>query len=640
MNQRRIIVGLAVFGIACAGNDDATLDIGGDLASDVIVSDNAVDQDSTTGADLDRPDVTQEDANTADDIGDTTDNDNAQDVTVDGESADEGKGGGPITYGPPACGLGEYNWEGMLPGPSSEDFDAALEAKATRFERIWQTFHAGAMNLNTDVDIGSAEVRTKLNEWAALESDWDFEAYAGIPAVEAITAQHKVAGLYAGVGVAANAYRYGVLRDQGYPCDEVTRARQYLSRAIDSLHIATDITGGNGIIVRGLARKDLPGEGSTATVPLFDEEGNPLPEEKNNGTWRTDNSVGGLYPDLIWEDSVSRDMYIGWVTAYAAVWEVIKDDPEFSLDVKNRLVADATAISRRLMDINESGYDLEVPDADGRTTLHGWLNAENLDGQFYILGYENGFHAIMALGCVAAWASVTNDPELIAFLNDDLIDKREYDRIVEEQLSVLVDMGIKSNYSNYNMAFAGFWLAGRYLEHAGARDTIRRAVKDGIYDRPDKTRQPADFGYSYYDFIYTATYAGASAFWTMDQAFDEATVARGLKTLTDYPDGPYWAVDKVNCPDAVCTEDAPDVENPECVALDQNTYTVYGCVGRNGDLVTAEPIPMEILGPSNYHWRSNPYQPNREGGGEDTSSLLPAVDFRIAYWIGRWTRRM
>ena len=45
---------------------------------------------------------------------------------------------------------------------------------------------------------------------------------------------------------------------------------------------------------------------------------------------------------------------------------------------------------------------------------------------------------------------------------------------------------------------------------------------------------------------------------------------------------------------------------------------------------------MKIRPPSNYHWRSNPFKPSAGGDG---STLLPGVDFRIAYWTARWTKR-
>lgn len=545
---------------------------------------------------------------------------------------------GPPPFNPPECGTMTYAWRGLIPGPGEPGFDTDLDAKARRIERAWQTFHADAMGLNTDVTIALANTddRDAIQTWLHEHDDWDFQGFFGKTPRQVVTSQHKVAGLYGGVGAAADAFRYAVLRDQGYPCDELAQARTHLLRAIEGLHTVVAITGAPGVIARGIARKDLPGDGQATTMPLFDGEGRPLPLEKNNGTWREDFSDGGQYPDLIWEDSVSRDMYVGWAAAYASVWEVIRDDPAFDPALKDRLRADALAVARQLMVVRESGYDLELPDADGRTTLHGWLNEANIDGQFYLEGFENGFHATMALGIVAAWVFVTEDPDLTAWLRDELIAKRELPRIVAEQAGVLLDMGLKSNFSNYNMAFTGIWLAFRYLDDPAVQATLRTAVRDQMYARPGQNRQPDEIGYSFYDFIYAAGRAGMNVWWPMATEPEADAVERGMTTLRDYADAPYWDFEKRNCPDAVCDCDDTAIASSECTALDGTALTVLGCVGRNCDLVCVQPLPMRTLGPSNYHWRSNPYIPNRGGSG---AALLPAVDFRIAYWMGRHFRR-
>jgi hypothetical protein len=44
---------------------------------------------------------------------------------------------------------------------------------------------------------------------------------------------------------------------------------------------------------------------------------------------------------------------------------------------------------------------------------------------------------------------------------------------------------------------------------------------------------------------------------------------------------------------------------------------------------------MRVRPVSNYHWRSDPYRPNGEGSPR---RLLPGVDFRLAYWMGRYLR--
>jgi hypothetical protein len=627
-----LLIATTALAMACGGGA-GTNDPGGP-AGDVPADGTAQDirPDDAVAPDADRPDAADPGGP---DAADATDCPCDQDPGPgDVPAVDPG----PPPFDPPACGSLEYAWRGLVPGPGEDGFDAALEAKARRIERAWQAFNANAMGLNTDVTVAlaNADDRAAIETWLRDHDDWDFAGFAGKAPRDVITSQHKVAGLYAGVGAAADAFRYAVLRDQGYPCDEVAQARTHLLRAIEGLHTAVAITGAPGVIVRGLARKDLPGDGQTPTTPLFDGDGKPLPEVKNNGTWREDFSEGGQYPDLIWEDSVSRDMYVGWVAAYASVWEVIRDDPAFDQALKDRLRADALAVARQLKVVRDSGYDLEIVDADGRTTLHGWLNEANVDGQFYLEGFENGFHATMALGIVAAWVFVTDDPDLKAWLRDDLIAKRQFPRIIAEQAGVLLDMGYNSNYSNYNMAFTGIWLAFRYLDDPAALATLRTAVRDQMYARPGADRQPEEIGYSFYDFIYAAGRAGMNPWWPMATEPETDAVARGVTTLQEFADAPYWDFGKIHCPEAVCDCEDTTVDSSQCTALDGTELTVLGCVGRNCDLITLEPIPMRTLGPSNYHWRSNPYRPNREGSG---AALLPAVDFRIAYWMGRHFRR-
>jgi hypothetical protein len=557
----------------------------------------------------------------------------AADVTPDG-TPDAAAEVTPVTEHPNCTGF-SYTGTYLMPGPCEAAFDAGLDAKARRYERVWRAFNAGGMGVNTDVTVALAHTadREAIAKWLAEDEGWDFEAFAGKSPRDVITTQHKTAGLYAGVGVAADAFRYGVLRDQGYPEAEVAKAREFMLAGIEGFHIAATVPGKPGVIARGTMLRTLPGASVPETLPLFDAEGHPLPEVKNNGAWRDDFS--GKYPDYIWEDSISRDQMLGWVTAAASVWEVIRDDASVSADVKAQLRADSLAIARELMVVRESGYDLEIPDADGRTTLHGWLNENNLDGKAYIPDLGNGFHASMALGFVAAWVYVTEDPELTRWLHEDLIGKRRLHELVRDSL-LLVWAGKNSNYSNYNMAFGALWLAQRYLDDPEVLAVLRTATRESLYAIPGQPSQPEVLGQSYFDFIYAAGDAGQNPWGPLGSAVDEAAVTRGTQTLRDYPEPPYWDFPVVLCPDAVCDCDTPEVASSECTAPDGTELTVLGCVGRNCDLITAEPIPMKIRPPSNYHWRSNPFKPSAGGDG---STLLPGVDFRIAYWTARWTKR-
>lgn len=535
----------------------------------------------------------------------------------------------------PDCKGFSYTGTYLLPGPCEDGFDAALDAKARRYERVWRVFNAGGMGVNTDVSVALANTadRQAIADWITQDDGWDFEAFAGKDPRDVVTSQHKTAGLYAGVGIAADAFRYGVLRDQGYPKADVDKAREFLLAGIDGFHIAATLPGKPGVIARGTMLTTLPGAEHPQTVPLFDGDGNALPLVKSNGTWREDFS--GKYPDYVWEDSISRDQMLGWVTAAASTWEVIRDDETFSPDVKATLRADSLAIARELMVVRDSGYDLEIPDADGRTTLHGWINEHNLDGKIYLEDLQNGFHAAMALGFVAAWVYVTEDPELTRWLHEDLIGKRRFHELARDSL-FLVWAGKLSNYSNYNMAFGSLWLAQRYLDDPEVLEVLKVAAGESLYAIPGQPNQPEVLGLSYYDFIYAAGEAGQNPWGPLRGPVDEAPMERGLETLRIYPEPPYWDFAVNNCPEAVCDCDNTAVASPVCVAPDGTELNVLGCVGRNCDLITAEPIPMRIRPPSNYHWRSNPFKLSDGGNG---STLLPGVDFRIAYWSARWTKR-
>ncbi|HDH96347.1 MAG TPA: hypothetical protein ENF73_01305, partial [Proteobacteria bacterium] len=394
--------------------------------------------------------------------------------------------------------------ETLIPSPCQDGYDPELEKLARMYDRQFHVFNAFGHGINSDiiVSLDEPENRALIEDFLREYDGWDFEAWSGKHQFDVVASWEPVAGLYAGVGVAADAFRYGVLRDQGYDEDEVELARRHLLDAIEAWHIAVAITGTPGVIARGYLRKDIPSAAENIeTTPLFDEYGNPLPPEKNNGTWRDDNS-GGMYPNYIWIDSCSRDQFIGWVAGLAAAWEVIRDDPSFPDSLKRQMQEDASALGRSLMVVRKSGFDLEIFDADGRTTYHGYLNENSFD-RIYLpfLPFKNGMHSLMALGIVAALAYVAEDPVLDWYLHEELIGKRQLHRIIRSNL-VGVDFGVKTNYSNVNMAVMGAWLALRYIRDEDVRRDLRIALKKNLYDKPLRTRQPVEQAQSLYDFVY------------------------------------------------------------------------------------------------------------------------------------------
>jgi len=533
----------------------------------------------------------------------------------------------------PACGEDEsrcktpyrYGWQALIPGPAEDGHDADLAQVAGRRDRQYHVFHVLPTGVNAEISISTSKTaeRQAIVDFLNNEEGWDFEASSGYRVEEIMDSWWKVAGMYGGAGLAADAFRYGVMRDQCYPDEVVDRAREQLLRGLDSLHMAFAITGIDGI-ARGLSNRTYPG-GDNPTTPLFDGQGNPLPEPKNNGTWRQDNS-GGEYPDFLWEDSCSRDMLIGWMVALGAAWEVVADDKSIPEEYKQTMQDDAKGLANNLRTVRENGYDLELEDADGRTTYHGYLHESNLDGMY--LGVRNGFHTIMALGILGVLAEVADDPEIDAYLYDELIDDREFAQIAEEDVLV-VNMEEVTNFSNYNMAFDGAWLSLRFIEGDEVRADLREALRVQLYDTPGKRYQPVEQQQSFFDLTYVAGMCDASANSPCQTDPDQAAIERALETLKEFPEPPFFEFERINC-------DAAEILSGDCVAEDGTHLTVLGEVGRNGDLITAEPIPMGVRPPSNFYWRSNPYKPN---GGSDGAGMFAGPDFRLAYWMGRWVRR-
>ncbi|RME26017.1 MAG: hypothetical protein D6806_06900 [Deltaproteobacteria bacterium] len=529
-----------------------------------------------------------------------------------------------------ACrGDHDYGWKGLFAGPAEAGYNEALVEVAKMRDRQFWALHALPTGLNTEISIdrSKTEVRQAVEDFLRKTSGWDFEAATGISPAENFDAWHLAAGAYAGVGLAADAYRYGVMRDQCYPPEQVDTARQQLLRAIDGWLLAMEVTGKPGVIARAIMNRDYPGTEGIETVPLFDGQGNPLPEEKNNGTWREDQS--GEHPNIIWVDSCSRDMLIGWVVGLGAAWEVIENDETIPVELKERLRSRALELADNLRRVRPNGYDLELEDADGRTTFHGYLNENNLD-RMYIDGVRNGFHAIMALGIIAALVDVTGDRDLENYLYKELIDERDFARIAAEN-TIVINMEEVTNFSNYNMAFEGAWLALRHLHRDPiARQDIREAVEVQLFDTPGKHFQPAEFGHAFFDLVTVASRCDAEAGVGCRQAVDEALIQRIVQTLSEFPQPPFWEFKRENCDDR-------EIASGSCIAEDGQTHlTVLGEVGRNGDLIVAEPLPMRLRPVSNYYWRSNPYKPN---GGNDGPGMYAGPDFRMVYWAARWLRR-
>lgn len=528
----------------------------------------------------------------------------------------------------PECGSNVFYGNHLIPSEFEENFDKGLASKVRRFDRLYHTFVTYAFGTNTELTISNSSIdkREKIRRFLYEYDGYSLDEFEkGLQVTDLIEGWDKCAGLYAGAGIAADAMRYAILRDSGGDCKEIEIAKSQLLKSIDALHIAFRIPSTYGVVARGFANRLLPGIGlSIETMPLFDENGTPLPYEKNNGTWRED--LSGEYPQLVWEDSISRDMMLGWALAIAMVKEVITDDPSFPDEIKKRLKEDARGVGEELRKKRPSGYDLEFPDADGRTTFHGYINENNVDGT-YIPGLNNGFYATMALGIVSAYAFASEDKEAYDYIEKVLVKKRELHKIASEQMK-FIDMGLVSNFSNYNMVMISAFLALRYLPVKEGRDEIAKAVEVQIYNVPNSDRQPIEMKQTLFDVIYAYSKTEGSMFSNPNGIYQKDAITRGLETLIEFPDAPFYDIKVENC-------DESEINSGDCTLIDGTKVTVLGYKGRNGDLITKEPIPMRARPPSNFYWRSNPYVPN---GGGDGSRLLSGVDLRFAYYLGRYLK--
>ncbi len=523
---------------------------------------------------------------------------------------------------PPACGTATARGS-LVPGPADPGHDAMLAAKTRRFDRAMRAIHLLTTGANTEVVVANEAERGTITAFLRDSDGWDLAAFAGKPAEQVVSGWAKVAGAYAGAGALADAYRYAALRDEGASCEEVERARAHVRTALEALHRAVAITGKRGVIARGYQRVDVPGE-AHPTTPLFDGAGSPLPPEKDNGTWRADQS--GQYPSYVWEDSCSRDMLVGWVMGMAAVWEVVSSDPTFETVAKQTLADDALAIAESMMKVGPQGYDLEIADADGRRTFHGVLHERGVERGYITANVFNGQYAIMSLGIMAALARISGSPKVLDYVHNDLVRARRLHEISRDYQD-LIHLGSKTNYSNYNMAFTGGWLATRYLCTPEAAETMREVVAKRLY--APSSRAPREQGQAFYDWVALAAGAGASATTPLDPArIDRTAAENALATLREFHDAPYWNTAVENC-------DAAEIEARSCVAVDGTPIDLLGAVGRGEELVAAKVVPMRIRPPSNYHWRSDPYRVNGTGDG---TTLFPGVDYRAAYWMARYLR--
>jgi uncharacterized protein (TIGR03382 family) len=513
--------------------------------------------------------------------------------------------------------------ETLLAGPGEPGHDAALEQKMDGFYRQIHALLAVELGWGLEANVADAGHRQVVADFIASGSS-DFEAQTGLHPYEVVSRYDEYGdlGMFGGVQLAGDVFRYAVLRDSGAPQSVLDPARAELVRGLKGLHWYHQVTGVPGVVARGIRRRvpeagdpPLP-EPPPETVPLFDGSGDPQPAEKT-ATWRADNS--GELPFLIWLDDSSKDQLDGWVFAVGVAWDLLADDPSIPKDALDDLRADAAAVGHSLMQKRPIGSfetDLVMMDADGRPTTFHDLSAEEISPGVVFNTPTNGFNAWMALGIVRTLYHVSGDEQIGRFYYDDLIGERDYLGVAEESVSLMY-VGNQTNFSNVNMAFVAAWGLLRYEADPEIAERARRILEEQLY-APGKPREARGLKQTFFDLVF----AGFRRFGVL--ADGGTAREQGLETLVEHAPAPYFTFGVDNC-------DAAEQQTLSCIGVDGTPIELSPEPGRGGALVAVDPVPMRIRPPSNFEWRSDPHRVN--GGAGDR--LNPGGEVVCAYWMGR-----
>jgi hypothetical protein len=178
-------------------------------------------------------------------------------------------------------------------------------------------------------------------------------------------------------------------------------------------------------------------------------------------------------------------------------------------------------------------------------------------------------------------------------------------------------MDTRTNFSNVNMAFTAIYSLLRYEGDPELRASYRDILENHMY-RPGMAREAAGLKQSWFDLIFAGLRGGGT---------DETAVADAVETLGEFVSPPCFNDEVINCDEA-------ETASGTCIGIDGTTTITLVPDGSGGQTASA-PVPKRIRPPSNFEWRSNPFDVNGGGG----SRLNPGGDFRAAYWLGRFLQR-
>jgi hypothetical protein len=559
----------------------------------------------------------------------------------------------------------------VIPGPGQPGYDAELEAIMETWFLQFALFNSAAVGVGfneASVQYGNDQDKEIINryfdQYPAIEDFVEFCAQDALCAGQYNALVHNPldpasngilksfgafgdTGAFGGPAAMGDLLRYAVMRDEGYPEEKVEEARRRAIHCLEFIDIANSIAGVPGVMVRGLRRKD---HGPTwSSVPLPTEP--PPPTEPKYGNWREDNTEDKRYGEWGWMDDASKDQMIGWVLVMGAAWDVIAEDPTIPQYYKDQMVIHARNYANRLMQVApELGVDMVFRDVEGKLTRHCDFHPNVVVGDgCWSAGVlpqpVMPFNAIMGLGAIRTMYHICGDEEVRDFYYKELIGNRRWHEFVRDAALPLVDMGYATNYSNSDMIFMAFYNALRYETDPGVRSVIQQAL-ERLWNNGKNQRQPKHVNQTFFDVIYAGLRAGGNV---------PAEVAEGIDTLKQWPFPPLlWAEPVNNCNDE-------DLFKGWCMAVDNETiiylpnyydpikYQYYvrdvnGNIiekkgfGHNNTIVAEHLVPRRLRSPSNYDWRSDPFEPNQGGRGSNPYEVEAVGDIIPAYWLGRYLK--
>jgi hypothetical protein len=523
----------------------------------------------------------------------------------------------------------------------SPDYDQDLHKKMLNHTRLFYLFHSLPFGIGLNMDYKDGESLNLIKKFLSQDTENDVKKVTGFHPFELLSMYEGYGGigLRGGGAVPSAAFRYMALKAENAPEEVLAPARKDVVRAIEALHVVYAVTGVKGVVARGIQRlvpedkNDPPIPGDVCKpLPLFDEKGNPLPPEKNNGECRADNSKGVLPKDTwIWIDSCSKDQLVGWVMAMAALYDAANNDPKIDQSIVERMRNDAKEIGAGLrekhpfvaLDGNEYLYDLVIMDSDGRPTLFHDLNPLMVE-EFKLppdSGMYNVFNLIMGIGILKGLYHVSGDPEAEKFLYEELLGKRKYlENVPTKDTQGGTDyiyMAVKTNFSNVNMIAIALFLNIFFEKDSEVLSKMREFMEhrwwnyEGVLQTARSLKQP------YFHALYLAM---------TDRGTDQQIADEAAKYLKMFSLEPYVNEPRINC-------DEQELEAKKCIAIDGKTVlTIQPELNRGGWPVATEPLDPTIRPGSDFDARTDPFEVN----GNGSTRINPGGDLNTAYWLLRY----